>query len=217
MIAASLMMGLYAWAQSPQAEFEDSLADSVKYVLPEFGVGRVVYNNGEYSNGRFNISTLDQSLRYIGEGGKIMALTENDSVDRVTIGGMMFFRHNSTYVGVVRSVENVLLCSSRRMVFDDAKTGAYGMKSSTTSISQIGRVETGAGTLLNLNKASDYEIKVTPYIYRNNRFYGPTKKVLLKSFPDKAAQIEEYLNANDVNFSKLKDLEALFEAIDKMN
>ncbi len=204
----------YSWGQTPQADFEKSLPDSIKYVLPEFKTGRVVYNNGEFSNGAFNISTLDQSLRYIGENGEVLSLSNSEGIDRVIIGNMMFFRYNGAYLGVVESSGEILLCSSSRLVFDDSKSGAYGMKSSTTSISQIGRIDNANNSgFLNINKVSDYELKKKPYIYRNGRFYVPTRKAILKSFPNKTSQIEEFIKKNNPNFGKLEDMQALFNAL----
>ena len=43
---------------SPNAESQKML-DSVKYVLPEFSAGMVIFNNGEQSNGALNINTID--------------------------------------------------------------------------------------------------------------------------------------------------------------
>ena len=60
---------LAAGAQSRQASFEAMLPDSVKYVLPAFAEGSLVYKDGGFSKGSFNISALDQTLRYIDTDG----------------------------------------------------------------------------------------------------------------------------------------------------
>ena len=61
--------------QSAQGDFEKQLPDSVKYYLPEFMEGRIIYKDGGFSTGRFNISTLDQTIRYMDSDEKVMGTT----------------------------------------------------------------------------------------------------------------------------------------------
>ena len=121
-----LCLPLFGMAQNSnmQAKFEASLPDSVKYVLPAFKNGRVVYKNGEFSPGVFNISTLDQSLRFM-QDGQELSVADIDEVDRVSIGGMLFLRQQNGFFGIVDQAGDVCLCVERRIVFDDTKVVYY--------------------------------------------------------------------------------------------
>ncbi len=74
-----------SFGQTSQQEFESGVPDSLKYVLPQFALGQVVYKDGTYSAGKFNISTIDQSIRFIDRDGSEKALVDGSNVDRVTI------------------------------------------------------------------------------------------------------------------------------------
>ncbi len=204
------LVNLYA---QPQSIYEIPLADSIKYVLPEFGSGRVVYTDGTYANGRFNLSTWEENLLFLDDEGKVMAIADNSIVDQVVIGGQIFYHRKMEYVGVVEIVGNVILCSSRKLIFDDAVTGPYGAKSSTIASHQIGMLSDNMGNIHELIEEDNYELKDEPYIFRNNNIQTPTRKLILKAFPGKKAEIEAYLKDNQVNFSSLEDLQRLFRYI----
>lgn len=213
-IAAIFLSGFFASsAQSLQGSFEKELPDSVKYYIPEFENGRVIYKDGQFATGKFNISTLDQTLRYIDANGKVMGITDNSSIDRVQIGKMMFIRHQNYYLALALNVDDVYLCASRRLVFADSKKGAFGMESSTTNIKEAKKVEGTGGMIYDLNGKPSYTVKNIPYLYRKNVAYAPTKKLLLRFFKDKSEQINAYLDNHRVNFSDFDQVYDLLAAI----
>lgn len=177
-----------------QGSFESSLPDSVKYVTPSFASGRVVYKNGEFSNGMFNISTLDQSLRFI-EDGKELALSDIDQVDRVTIGGVLFFRKQNGFYGIVEQADGVCLCVEKSLVFEDSKTGAYGTKSSTSNIKEMQSLHSVQGVEFNLSPDMPFNIKERVLLYRDGKVYAPGKNQFKKLFPDKKQVVEEWFKA----------------------
>jgi len=203
----------FASGQNSQMNFEKNLPDSIKYVLPEFGQGRLVYTDGGFSTGRFNISTIDQSLRYIDEKGEVMSVTDNGNIDRVTINGMLFIKHQSSYVGIVQQYDDIYLCASRKMEFKTNVNAGYGKASGTTAISTVNKITTDVGQTFDYTQADDYSIKLQPFILRNNRLYAPSKSSILKSFPDKADQIKAYLGDHDVNFN---DFDAVKQMLDSL-
>ena len=73
--------------QSAQGDFEKQLPDSVKYYLPEFMEGRIIYKDGGFSTGRFNISTLDQTIRYMDSDEKVMGIKDNASLTGLQLEG----------------------------------------------------------------------------------------------------------------------------------
>lgn len=215
-IAAILLSGIFtSSAQSLQGSFEKELPDSVKYYIPEFENGRVIYKDGQFSTGKFNISTLNQTLRYIDENGKVMGITDNSSIDRVQIGKMMFIRHQNYYLALTLNVDDVYLCANRRLVFADSKKGAFGMESSTTNIKEAKKIEGTGGMIYDLNGKPSYTVKNVPYLYRKNVAYAPTKKLLLRFFKGKSQQINTYLDSHRVNFSDFDQVYDLLAAINE--
>ncbi len=205
------LMAVNAGAQSAQAEFEATLPDSVKYVIPAFGPGSILYKDGGFSRGSFNICTLDNTLRYIDTDQSEKVLADPSQVESVSISNVLFLHVNNMYLGVVKDFGEVLLCVEKRLVFDDRKTGAYGTSSATTSIRTVG-TSTEGGSTFRFSKVK-YEVKESPYLYKKKRIYVPSKKTLVKLFPDKKADIEAYVQESRVDFSDFRQVEALLEKI----
>ncbi len=202
-------------AQKELPTDELPLPDSVKYVYPEFQSGLVILKDGNRTNGKFNISTWQQELLFIDNDGNIQALADNTQVDRVTIGGRLFFYDKMSYIGVDDIAGDVMLCSCRKLIFDDAKEGAYGMKSSTIASQSISMTNNN-GSLVHYTPDTEHWLKDEPYIYRKNKFQIPTPKVILKAFPDHADAIEAYIDDNKLNVSALEDLKTLFTYINTL-
>ncbi len=212
-IALTLLSLLPLGAQSSQRDFEKNLPDSVKYYLPSFGQGRVVYKDGQFSNGIFNISTIDQTLRFIDEGGNVMALADDASVDRVSIDGMLFIKYRNGFLAFSLDIGDVYLCASRCLEFKDSKKGAFGAESSTTNIKEVRKVEGFGGQIFDLDGNLNYTVKLYPYIYKNKVAYVPTHKLILRTFKDRTEKIDAYMAEHDVNFSDFDQVYALLAAI----
>lgn len=210
-LCAFCLMALSAGAQSAQAEFEASLPDSVKYVMPAFGPGNILYKDGGYSRGSFNICTVDNTLRYIDTDESEKVLADPSQVETVSISGVLFLHSQSMYLGVVGDYDDVLLCVNKHLVFDDRKAGAYGTSSATSSIRTVG-ASTDNGSTFRFSNVK-YEVKETPYLYKKGRVYVPSKKTLTKLFPAKKADIESFLQENLVDFSDYRQVEALMEKV----
>lgn len=201
-----------ARAQTAKNQFEESLPDSIKYVMPAFGQGVIVYKDGSHARGLFNISTVDQSLRFKEANGTEKILINVGQVDRVTISSVAFLNAQEMFLGVVDYYNNdVILCVNKRLVFDDRKTGGYGLSSASSSIQTVGTTSQTGNTYTYTN--IKYEVKETPYLYKKGRLYACTKKNITKFFPDKKEAVESYLQENKVDFSNYKQVEALMEVL----
>ena len=208
-----LILPVLAFAQNELARIEWELGDSVVYVLPAFQKGKVIFKNGEFATGDLNISIVDQSLRFKDEGGQILSVDDNSSVDRVTIGPMLFLHLGKDYAGVVDSGEEVILCLVRKLEFKrDEKTGAFGMKSETTNITRIGSMYDN-GNIYDINLEAGYKIREIPVLVRKGRQFAFNRKSLEKLFPDKKAVLAEYLQSNNVDFESAQDAAALFSVL----
>ena len=210
-LCAFCLLALSAGAQSAQADFEATLPDSVKYVMPAFGPGNILYKDGGYSRGSFNICTVDNTLRYKDTDESEKVLADPSQVESVSISGVLFLHVQNMYLGVVGDYDDVLLCVEKRLVFDDRKVGAYGTTSATSSIRTVG-ASTESGSTFRFSNVK-YEVRETPYLYKKGRLQVPSKKALSKLFPAKKAEIEAYLEENRVEFSDYQQVEALLEKL----
>ncbi len=213
----TLLLSLFSavlFAQSAQSSFEKSLPDSVKYVKPTFSRGTLMYKDGGYSVGEFNISILDNTLRYIDADGSEKTISDNSTVSTVSFGGSLFIRPQNSYLEVLKTIDDIFLCSEKKLSFDDTHSGAYGAKSATTNIKSVQGIHAGS-VLYNLSGGMDYEIKETVFICKKNRLYAPSAKRIMKLFPDRKEFLEGYFESNSVDFASAEDLSALFDALQK--
>lgn len=201
-------------SQNKQLDFEATLPDSVKYYVPEFATGRIVYTDGGFSTGKLNICTVDQSVRFIDDKGEVMSLSNVAQVDRVSIGPFLFLKNGNEFAAVVSYAEDVSLVVTKKFVFErDKKKGAFGATSETTNISSVSSASSERGQVFAFSSDVEYRIDTTPYLYKKSRFYPVTKKNLLKFFPNQKEQVEAYLDSHPANFQRVEELEAFFASI----
>ena len=196
-------------------DLQQYLLDSVKFVVPEFQSGIVNFKDGSYSRGPVNISTIEQRVYFINDAGEHQVLANEDDVNRVSIKGRSFVKSRYGYVELLQVLDEVVLGAVRQVsFFETEKKGAFGTTSQTTSVTTIGNVYgNGVTYTLSVDRDTPFKYKVLPYLYKNNRVLLSNKKNFLKCFPDKKERIEDYLKAHSVDFERLKDVTALFEAL----
>lgn len=216
-LSLALLVSASAFAQSSLKEQEDKLVatmgDEVQYVMPEFENGRVTFKDGTYSNGRFNISTIDQSIKFIDASGEILTLTNVAQVDRIIIGKTLFLRELGVFMAVVDVCDDILLCMCKKIVFDDSKSGAFGMASSTSNIQTIGRIDSDPGQRFFFDPDIKYTLKQDAYLIRKNICYPSSKSAVKKCFPAYKEELKQYTAENKVNYSKFDDVQALFDYV----
>lgn len=201
-------------AQTSQLDFEKTVPDSVLYMMPSFGNGRITYTDGDFSTGRFNICTLDQTLRYLDGDGNVMVLADGNSVSRVTIGGVLFYHDKGIYIKTVEVSGENALGINRKMIINDAKKGAYGSESQTTNITQVNRMDDAAnGISYSFSGDVKYKMQEKPYLIVKNKVYEASKSSINKCFPDKKDFIKNYLKENKVHWNNLEEVKALFKLL----
>ena len=199
-------------------DLKQYLLDSVKFIAKDYTSGFVKFKDGTSARGPVNISTIEKRIYFINPQGEIQVLANEDKVDYVAFGGKTYIKSRYGYVELVRSNEQAALGIVRRVTFlEGEKTGAFGTKSETTSITSVNTFfEGGNMYTLGVNQNTPYRYKVIPYLYKGDKVLLSTKKNLLKCFPDKKEAIESYLKDHAVDFERLEDMNRLFDAILQM-
>lgn len=189
-----------------------NMIDSVKYVTPEFQTGIVIFKTGEKTEAKLNISTIDQTLRFIDENGEVLSVRNQDDISRVSIKGRTFVRGRGIYVELLDMSSDVILGVCRKVNFlETEKQGAYGKASPTTSVTSVSSyADNGYMYDLNQNLTTPFLYKQIPYLYKNGVFYLASKKAFTKCFPDKKAEIQSYIDEKKVDFSDMDQVRPLF-------
>lgn len=188
--------------------------DSLNYLNPTFQNGFVYFNDNTRESGKLNINTVSQKINFISPtDGQILELANDDQVYQVLIGNKMFIKIRKDYYEVVDMHSEILLCVLTKLEFvDNQKYGAFGMESSTTSISTASTYNESGSREYNLssNINKKYKYSKEAFLVKHGKAYSITKKNLKKFFPKKSAEIDTYLKENDVNFEYIDSVRPLF-------
>lgn len=197
-----------ALAQAPEK------LDPQLYAFPKFEEGIVTYNTGERSSGKINIYLIDQSVRVLDSDGVILLASNNDAITRVSVGNRLFYVGRDGWIEILSYSDDIFFGVIRSTtVTDNAKKGAYGTVSTTTSIDSYSYGNDGGQTFLYRSIADlpeNHLYREIPCFYRNGAQLNASKKSFLKCFPKQKDFIEEYLKENPVNFGKLDEVKTLF-------
>ncbi|MDO5442245.1 MAG: hypothetical protein Q4G10_01100 [Bacteroidia bacterium] len=189
--------------------------DSLKYILPEFSQGTVIFGDKHISQGLLNISPLDQAVYCITSDKDTLSVAGNDDIISVSTSGRTFARWKDSFVelltsdgdtgvGIVRSTAKV----------SNVKTGAYGMTTSTSSVKNYG-VNTDTGNLTNLiiDDPRNFVYSKSPCLFKAGKYYPVSKKSFEKLFPGQKDFIESVWSERNINITDMSDVIAFYNEL----
>lgn len=212
-IVTLIMMSIglqFAMAQNLVGSF---LPDSIRYVMPAFEKGTVIYKDGRSAAGIINICVVDQTVHMKDKSGKVMQVSESAKINRVNIGKVSFIRAFESFVRLTERIGDVHLGYAKVMIIDDAQESAYGGKNYTNSIESMSGLYDANGQMLNFTPDMDYEIRVVPYFYDGLEVQLPSKGTVNRLMSGKKDVIKAYLKENKVNFDDYDSVCKLFNAL----
>ena len=195
-IILALATSLVSWAQEKGAR---SIPDEVYYLMPAFTDG-VVYLRGQApAQGKMNICAVDNTLRFIDDNGVELEAANADNIIKVQLDTVWFIRNRGVFYRMYPAAYDMGVALRRDVrIIRDAKEGAYGGTSQTSSIQEYSTLYTESGIYnLNTNKKYPHEVKETIYLYKGEGVYPISKNNLKKLFPDKKADIEAWFKAGN--------------------
>jgi len=136
-------------------------------------------------------------VRFMDKGTEL-AMEEDDSMLEVVIDGVPFLHRDGTFYRLYPVSDGVFLGVKREvLIMNDTKMASYGMESNTTAVQTIETVSI-PGRILDLSQMKDvpYRMTETAALYRKGALLAPSKRNLIKCFPDKKAEIEAWFAEN---------------------
>ena len=196
-IIALLLLAVSAMAQEKKAP--NGISAEVYYLMPQFSEGTVYLRGQRPLQGKMNICAVDNTLRFIGPDGEELSATEDGDIVKVRIDSVMFLRdHDIFYRLYPLSSEMGVALQREVRIFWDAKEGAYGSVSQTSSIQQYGIIHSDGSThTLSGLKEYPYSVSETPSIYKEGAIYPITRKNLRKLFPAHKDEIDAWFKAGN--------------------
>ena len=191
------------------------LKDQV-YRFPSFQRGTVFFRNGKSSVAKLNLNLLLDEMQFIDPKKDTLAIADPASIERIEIDGANFL-YSDGYLELIgvygNGVGQVGLAVKRKLkIVDRQKEGAYGQKTSTSSISSM-------NTHLSGNDIQyDLTVKENLVVGKEETFYLLDEKQnlrllnklnMLKAFPEHKQAISHYLKQHKVDYKNEAELRAL--------
>ena len=189
LLLLSLFAGLSAFGQEARG---DMPAD-IFYLLPEFRQGMVYFSGQGPGQGELNICAVDQTLRFMDKGEELSSSADN--ILRVVIDTVVFVHVDGAFYRLYPVSDEVTLAYRRDVeILRDVKTGAYGIQSRTSSIREVGSLQSdGMMYTLQSSKSYPYNVKESCYLYVAGNVTPVNKRTIRKLFPARKDDLDVWL------------------------
>lgn len=180
------------------AQAQQRIPDEVFYLMPSFGQGMVYLRGQGPAEGKLNICAVDNTLRYLDDDGKELAAASHDNILQVRIDTVTFIRYQNAFLRLQPVSGDTGIAVEREVrIIKDAKQGAYGTTSQTSSIKEYNTLYTeGVAIELNQNREYPYKVSETIFVYKGDNVLLPTRNNLRKLFPTKKEEVDAWFKSN---------------------
>ena len=154
-----LLLFLFAGLSAFGQEAKGDIPADVFYLLPEFRQGMVYFSDQGPAQGNLNICAADQTLRFMDKDQELSSKADN--INRVVVDDIVFVRVDGAYYRLYPITDDLTLACRRDVeILRDVKTGAYGMQSRTSSIREVGSLQSD-GMMYTLQSSKSYPYNVS--------------------------------------------------------
>ena len=192
LLLALVFTGARAFGQEAQGD----IPADVFYLLPEFRQGMVYFSDQGPAQGNLNICAVDQTLRFMDRDQELSSNADN--INRVIVDDIVFVRIDRAFYRLY-SISDDLTVAYRRDVeiIRDVKTGAYGMQSRTSSIREVGSLQSdGMMYTLKSSKSYPYNVSESCFLYQAGDVTPISKRSLRKRFPARKDDLDAWLKSH---------------------
>jgi len=195
-------------------DLSQKVSTQMQFLFPEFTNGDVFYK-GHKGSGMLNYNMLLGEMQFL-ENNQIKALANARDVVVMKIDNRRFYPFNDKeFTEELFSTGKYQLRVRRKgNVAQHSKKGAYGMDSSTSSITSYSSISSD-------NRQYDLTVAEKVLITLNYFYYlvGPNGKYILiknaktftKQFPQYRAQIDDFVKEHKIRFDNEEDLKTLLK------
>lgn len=198
LLCAACLLGTLVAAGAQETKTKSgAVPPEVYYLMPSFGKGMVFFSGQAPAQGELNICAVDNTLRFKDKDGTELAASNDDNVVKVRIDTVFFIRDRGVYYRMYPVTSEMGIALKRNVLIEtDAKVGAYGMVSRTSSIREHSTLYSdGVAYKIDSDKEYPYSVTETLFLYNGNDVIVFSKKNLRKHFPDRKADIDAYFKS----------------------
>ena len=205
LLLAVLLAGGAAFGQEAQG----NIPADVFYLLPGFRQGMVYFSDQGPAQGDLNICAVDHTLRFMDKGQELAS--DADNIYRVIVDDIVFVRVDGAFYRLYPITDDLTLAFRRDVeILRDVKTGAYGTTSRTSSIREVGMLQSdGMMYTLQSSKNYPYNVSESCFLFQAGDVTPITKRSLRKRFPDRKNDLDAWFKAGHAVPQNLDDTRAL--------
>jgi len=181
----------------------------------EFTPGTAFYKDGEIVNSKLNYNYFTNQIMFIDPKGDTLQLINGGNFSKIVISTDTFYYHNKDFIQQISHYTSYNLLIKRSLEnIGSEKKGAYGAYSSNSAISNINTIVDNRSGTVNLLSDQNITFAFKDSYFVSGKFqqyYPANKKGISDLFGKNEKQLKEFLEKNNINFSKKEDLEKLIE------
>lgn len=189
------------------------------YYYPQFSTGVVKFKTGQ-SSARLNYHLVLQEMQFIDQKGDTLAIANEEEIEIVTIGNDSFY-YSKGFLKLLSQFGEIKLAVKQKSELDKKeKKGVYGESYSSAAVVSYDtyHLDKQSSVKLNNKEGSFGNTELSYYIAdQGNNFVIANKKNILRLFPKNKKQIEDFVAASNIDFSKEEHLKMLFYFISQLN
>ena len=194
LLLALLLAGGWAFGQ----EAKGDMPADVFYLLPEFRQGMVYFSDQGPAQGELNICAVDQTLRFMDKGQELSSGADN--INRVVVDDIVFVRIDGVFYRLYPITDDLTVAVRRDVeILRDVKTGAYGIQSRTSSIREVGSLQSdGMMYTLQSSKSYPYNVSESCFLFQAGDVTPINKRSLRKRFPARKDELDAWLKSHSL-------------------
>jgi hypothetical protein len=180
------------------------------YKFPAFNLGTVLFKDQTTTRAKMNFNVFLNEMQFIDNKGDTLVINNPELIDSITLDSGVFF-YEKGYRQVIAAYNSIKLVVEQKISYETVKNGAFGLPSPGASIEAYGR-STSTTSINELALNEDIVVKrETSYFltYKKYRSTRANHSGFFTVFPGIKKEIDDFIEANKINFAQEVDLKKL--------
>ena len=187
-----------------------------QFLFPEFSTGKVRLKNGNNQALELNYNTVSEKMVYKKESN-LYDVVNTEIIDTVFIKESKFVPAGHVFLEVLLIAPVSLYIQYQGELIPPGAVAGYGGTSQVSNTKNLTSVNLSMG-YYNLKLPDDYTVKLDQifWIKKDSLQNYSTERQFLKLFPDKAADLKEFIKKQKIKFDKPADQVRLVERCNEL-
>jgi len=188
-----------------------------QFLFPEFSSGKVRLKNGNIQALELNYNTVSEKMVYK-KDANLYDVVNTEIIDTVFIKESKFVFVGQVFYEVILTGPVSLYIQYQGKLIPPGAVAGYGGTSQVSNTKNLTSVNLSMG-YYNLKLPDDYTVKLDQIFWikiDGNMVSYSTERQFLKTFPDKAAELKEFIKKQKIKFDRPADQILLVERCNEL-